>query len=326
MLAAGCFAVLWQKQRYVREKLETRSAIVSLDEVDDRRVESILSLLDTDDSIAAQNTFSAMLIGSGVVLACVLGVFFWGYLGWVQREVTHAHRKMEVAIKDEQSFADNAAHELRTPLAGMRSIIDVALYCDSQEGELRESLQDCSSIIENMELLVGKLLMLARLDGERATFHKERIDLTELIDDCWEPLREKADTRGLIFDNRVPHDLTCVSDRVGLAVIFANLLENGVEYTDENGRIRVTADKDSKGVIHAEVVNTGCRLDGSDVSMVFQKFWRGDNARSSGGRHAGLGLSLARRLARALGGDLSADVSGDGLFTAHVDWGEPSPS
>lgn len=295
-----------------------RCGVVPLAEAGGSEVGYILSLLDITDSVAAQNRLLVILIASGAVLAGVLGVFFWSYLGWVQRRVALAQEEMEIALRREQSFADDAAHELRTPLAGMRSTIDVALRCDQRADELRESLQECSSIVVSMESLVGKLLMLARLDGKRITFRKEAIPLSELVDDCWEPLRKQAAARHLTFENRIPGGLECISDRVSLAVVLTNLLENGVEYADQNGRMWVSAGRDSDGAVYAAVANTGCQLQQGQASMVFEQFWRADGSRGSDGRHAGLGLSLARRLARVLGGDASAEVDQQGVFTVRV--------
>jgi signal transduction histidine kinase len=295
-----------------------RCGVVPLVEADGHDVGSILSLLDITESVAAQNRLLALLVGCGVVLACVLGEFFWRYLGWVQREVTHAQEGLQSSLKREQSFTDDVAHELRTLLAGMRSTIDVALRRERDNDELEESLKDCSSIVKSMESLVGKLLMLARLDGGKIAFSEETVSVAELIDDCWEPVRALAATRGLALDNRVPDDLTCVSDRVSLGIVFSNLLENSAAYADENGRIWVTADTRSGDSIHVAVANTGCRLTGAEVALAFQHFWRADRSRGSDGQHSGLGLSLARRLARAVGGDVSADVDEDGVFSVCV--------
>ena len=301
-----------------------RCGVIPLMATDGREVGHILSLLDITESVAARNKLLAVLIGSGVVLVGLLGAFFWSYLGWVQREVAHAQEELEVSVERERRFADDVAHELRTPLAGMRSTIDVALFRDRQTDELQESLKDCSSIVEKMESFVGKLLILARLDGKRTTFHNETVDLSELIDDCWEPLRERAAARHLAFENRVSDGLTCISDPVSLGIVFSNLLENSVEYTDENGRIWATADRDAKGAVHLAVVNTGCRLEGTQATMAFQPFWRADDSRNSGTGHVGLGLSVARRLAMALGGDDSAKVDPDGTFTVRIVLGASS--
>ncbi|NQT36929.1 MAG: HAMP domain-containing histidine kinase, partial [Planctomycetes bacterium] len=295
-----------------------RCGAVPLEESDGRKVGYILSLVDITESVVARNELVAMLITSGFVLVGLLCGFFWGYLGWVQREVADTQAEIEISLKRERSFAGDVAHELRTPLAGMRSTIDVALFCDEQTGEYRESLQDCSSIVEKMESLVDNLFLLARFDREKAANRKATIGLSELIDECWQPLRQQAAKRSLAFENRVSKDLAGISDRVSLSIILSNLLENSVEYADSNGRIWVTGGKDSAGAVYVAIANTGCQLSQAEASMAFQTFWRADASRGSDGKHVGLGLSLARRLARSLGGDASADVNEDGVFAVRV--------
>lgn len=295
-----------------------RCGVVPLTEVNGRQVGQIVFLLDVTHIAASQNGPLRLLIGGGLALALLLGAFFWSYLGWIQREVTRAQEVLEISLQREQSFVNDVAHELRTPLAGMRMTIDVALFRRRSAEELRESLDDCSPIVATMESLVGKLLMLARLDGGRLKLHKETVELASLVDECWKPLQERAQTRGLTFENRIPSDLVCFSDCQGLAIIFSNLLENSVEYADENGRVWVTGKRTSKGSIRLEVANTGCRLTSDEMPMIFEQFWRADGSRDSRGRHAGLGLSLVRRLTRALGQDASAEVDDQQVFTVRV--------
>ena len=208
-------------------------------------------------------------------------------------------------------------------MAGIRSTIDVALSVDREINEFKESFCDCSGIVDRMQSLVDKLLMLARLDAKKPIFSEELVNLAEIVDSCWNQFQEQAESRRLSFENQVPHDMACVSDPDGLMIIFSNLLENSVNYANEGGRISVTAAKGSKGTVRVAVGNTGCRLDQVQARMVFQQFWRADDSRQSGGRHTGLGLALVRRLTAVLGGEASADVTDDGVFTVHVSLGGP---
>lgn len=300
------------------ESGDYRCGVVPLTEASGRQVGKIIFLLNITRGVAAQNGLLTLLVGWGLALVVLLGAFFWSYLGWIQREVTQAQEVLEISLQREQSFVNDVAHELRTPLAGMRMTIDVALFRQRSAEELRESLDDCSPIVTNMESMVGKLLMLARLDGGRLKFHKETIELASLVDECWKPLQEQARTRKLTFENRVPSDLVCFSDSQGLAIILTNLLGNSVEYADRNGRIWVTVERTSKGAIRIEVANTGCQLTSDEMPMIFEQFWRADGSRDSQGRHAGLGLSLVRRLSRALGQDAWARVDDQQVFTVRV--------
>jgi|GEM_PF-3667456 len=301
-----------------------RCGIIQLRETGGRDVGDIFAMIDTTRGATILNQLLAIQIASGVAVSVLLSAIFWRYLGRVEGQLLQARTALEIALQREHSFADDLAHELRTPLAGIRSTIDVALTVDRDTHEFRESLTDCSGIVDRMQSLVDKLLMLARLDGKRQTFSEQRVHLAEIIDASWKPFQQRAAERGLAFENQVPDSIACVSDRDSLMIIFSNLLENCVNYTDQGGRIWVTARQDGKGTIQAAVGNTGCQLTPIEARMAFQQFWRADESRQSGGRHTGLGLALVRRLTLALGGEAFADVTEQGVFTVHLGLGEPA--
>jgi len=231
-------------------------------------------------------------------------------------------QRLEAAFARERCFNSDVAHELRTPLAGIRSTLEVALSCDRSASEYRESLADTLEISKRLQSMVENLLMLARLDAGQTTFHREKIGLAELIDDCWLPFSKAAASRRLVFDNRIPADLVCVSDRQSLTTVFTNLLENGAEYTNAGGRLWATGTADGEGA-QIEIANTGCRLTGEQVSHVFDRFWRADSARQDTGLHCGLGLALVRRISAALGISAVAKVDHQGVFTVVVKLNKP---
>jgi len=226
-------------------------------------------------------------------------------------------QRLEAAFTRERCFTSDVAHELRTPLAGIRSTLEVALSSDRSTSEYKESLADTLDISKRLQSMVENLLMLARLDAGQTAFHRERIGLSELIDDCWQPFTQMAASRGLVFENRMPTDLVCVSDRQNLTTVFTNLLENCSEYTNVNGRLWATGTDGGNG-IEIGISNTGCQLTAEQVSHVFDRFWRADSARQNTGLHCGLGLALVRRICTALGSTAEATVDSDGVFTVVV--------
>jgi signal transduction histidine kinase len=295
-----------------------RCGIVQLREASGRDVGDIFTLIETTRTVAALNKLLTLQIAAGLVVAAILCVLFWGYLGRVERELALAQEELETALEREHTFAADVAHELRTPLAGIRSTIDVALTCDHQVDQCRESLRDCSEIVAKMQSLVGNLLMLARLDGKQPTFRQEQVVLADVVRACWRPLRQRAEAQGQTFENHVGDDQVIVTDPDSVAIVFANVLENSVEYADPGGRIWVTGEWGPGGSAHVTVANTGCQLTPQQARMAFRQFWRADGARDGGGRHTGLGLALVRRLTTTLGGDASAEATEDGVFTVHI--------
>jgi signal transduction histidine kinase len=225
--------------------------------------------------------------------------------------------RLEVAFRREKSITADVAHELRTPLSGIRSTIEVALTGHHHHAaEYREALEDSLRIVLQLQSLVENLLMLARLDAGHVDSFRELIQLSEVIEDCWRPLRDCASAKDVRVETRVPNDLMVAFDRPSVAILLRNVLHNAVEYVNVGGRISVEA-REHDDQVELSVSNTGARLAESDVGNVFDRFWRGDRSRCGTGLHAGLGLALVRRLATVLGGD--ADVSLEqAIFTIRV--------
>ncbi len=225
--------------------------------------------------------------------------------------------RLEDAFKRERRFTADVAHELRTPLAGIRSTIEVTLTRARDQDEYKRVLCDCQAIVENMQTMVNNLLMLARLDAQQISFHSEQIRLAEMVNSCWRSLCDKALVRENIFENRIPVEMTCDSDPEHLSMVFMNLLDNAVEYTNNGGQIWATG-RQADGSIEITVANTGCTLTSEQASQVFDCFWRGDSSRKDAGVHCGLGLALVQRIVRALGGYTIVDVQNTKIFTIRL--------
>jgi signal transduction histidine kinase len=225
--------------------------------------------------------------------------------------------RLEASFNRERQLNADVAHELRTPLAGIRSTIEVTLTRSRGASEYQEALSSCLEIAKNMQSMVSNLLALARLDARQTSFHIEHVKIAELVDACWNSCSDKALYREISFENRIDPETTLEIDRQSLSIVLSNILENATEYADEGGRIWSTARRTDDSV-EIEVSNTGCQLAAGQVSQVFEVFWRGDSARSAAGVHCGLGLALVQRLTKALGGLAVAKLQPVGIFTIQL--------
>jgi signal transduction histidine kinase len=224
--------------------------------------------------------------------------------------------RLEEAFRRERTLTADVAHELRTPLAGMRSTIDVALLRSRASREYEQALRDCQEIVRQTQGMVDNLLSLARLEGGQVALQPEMMRPAELVDALWRPHAPQARARRIVFENRLLADVPCTADRDILTMVLSNLLANAAEYTNEGGRIEVSGTV-AGNAVEVAFSNTGCTLSAEDTPHVFDRFWRGDTARSATGVHCGLGLSLVKRAVQALGGAVSAEVTGS-RFTVRV--------
>ena len=235
----------------------------------------------------------------------------------VRKKLNDLLARLEDSFNRERRFTADVAHELRTPLAGIRSILEVTLARLRNENEYQAALSDCLAISKNMQATVDNLLTLARIDAHQMTFHRDRILLAELVNSSWRPFSNRARQRSIVFENRIPPEITCESDTDSLSMVLSNLMDNAVEYTNQAGQIWTTARRTDDS-IEFTIANTGCQLSDEQASQVFDCFWRGDSSRTDTGVHCGLGLALVQKLVAALGGCANVEVLNGGIFTLRL--------
>lgn len=203
------------------------------------------------------------------------------------------------SFERERMFSANLAHELRTPLAELRAVADVALKWPDDKASLLGALGEARSAGLQMEKIVVNLLALARYDGGQHTLHRSRVPLRETVEGCWRVAATEAEGKGLTALLEIPEGLTLVTDREKLELILSNLFANAVAYGSPGGRITCAATA-AGGRFRLSMANPTTELTPGELPHVFDRFWRRDAARSDG-RHVGLGLSLVAALCELLG-------------------------
>jgi heavy metal sensor kinase len=234
----------------------------------------------------------------------------------IAQRLNNLLRRLRDAFQRERAFTADAAHELRTPLAGIRATLEVALSRARTPEEYQDALRESVEIVGHMQTMVSNLLMLARLEGGQVPLKPEPVPLRGEIERLWRPLAGQAEARGVRFAANVPADLAAAADRELLAMAASNLLANAAEYTNDGGCIEVSG-RSVAGKAELVFSNTSCCLSPEDARHVFERFWRGDAARAAG-VHCGLGLALVQRAVAVLGGEVSAAAAPDGVFTVRL--------
>jgi signal transduction histidine kinase len=217
------------------------------------------------------------------------------------------------ASPTERRTAANIAHELRTPVSELLVLSEVALHCAEDPGHALDALRQVRDVGRDMRRLIGTLLELARLESGQIPLEPEPVELSPLVQDCWEALAHDARAKGLAFELRGARP-TVVADRCALGILCANLLGNAVEHAPAGARVEcVLTNGPATSVI---ISNPALDLSPEDLDKLTEPFWRASAAREDRG-HAGLGLALARRLAELLQVQLTFALE-DGLFRAQL--------
>ena len=219
--------------------------------------------------------------------------------------------RLEQAFKREQATIANIAHELRTPVAELRTALEFRQM--TATGEDRAELDALLATVMRMQTQVTNLLLLARLEAGKEPLQRSDADLGELVGEAAERWEERARARGLDLNlgTFAQAPVTTSADHLGL--VLDNLLSNAVAHATAGGVIDVAVTASEQDVI---VTITNPFAGTLDMTQLSQAYYRGDVARH-GGDHSGLGLALCQRLCRLLDAHLELKHQ-DGQFTADL--------
>ena len=215
-------------------------------------------------------------------------------------------RPIRASVESEKQFFANAAHDLRTPLAVMRSEAEVALRGgtltpDNARRIVRSSLEE----IDRMSAMVEQVLDLARGDRvDRAAAHAP-LDLASAARGMVDKAQARAGERGLRLTLDAPPEARIRGDALAIPRAIGNLLENALAYTPPGGAIEVSVQR-VHGHVLLRVDDTGIGIPEEDLPRITEPFFRGDRARGAHAGGAGLGLTIVKNIMDAHGGSLRA--------------------
>jgi signal transduction histidine kinase len=237
------------------------------------------------------------------------------------QESAEQRDRLEQARRDLIAWA---SHDLRTPLASLRLVVDAMIDGVADDEATRQRyLKTAQLEIVNLNSLISDLFELSQLDTGHIDLKIERTSLSDMLSDTLSALRTLAEQRGIQLEGRVDDGIDPVEiDPEKIQRVLYNLLTNAIRHTPAGGDIRVSAMR--KGdLVNIAIRDTGEGIPAEDLPRIFERFYRGEQARTrdlDGQRGAGLGLAIARGLVEAHGGTISVEsILGEGTtFTIRL--------
>jgi signal transduction histidine kinase len=213
--------------------------------------------------------------------------------------------QQRVAAAAMNSFLAKAAHELRTPLTNIRLFVEEALECCERDAA---ATGKCLNVIndetQRLDRTVAEILSVSQIEAGSFELKRDDVHLDELLRKIQADHEAQAREKRITCELHLPPKLPVLqADRDKLALALHNLVGNALKYTADGGRIVVTAGVD-KGQVRVAVADTGFGIGPDEIEKVFEKFYRSRNPRAAHVKGSGLGLPIAREVARLHGGDV----------------------
>jgi two-component system sensor histidine kinase QseC len=230
----------------------------------------------------------------------------------VIEQVNALLERLEAGFQRERRLSSDIAHELKTPIAELRTLCEVGSRWPDDPAASRAFFEDARGIALQMERIVVHLVALARCDEGREPVWTARVHVADVVESAWKPLAREAAAREVTFRPLISPAVCLETDPDKFGLIVANLLANAVAYSPPGGAITCAAEATDGGV-SVTFSNRAEHLEPADLTVMFDRFWRKDQART-GGRHAGLGLALVRALADLLAIEITTRLDPDRTF------------
>ncbi len=229
--------------------------------------------------------------------------------------------QQRLADEARNALIASATHELRTPLTNINLYIEEIIDADADDVETRtEAINVISKEARRLERTISDLLSVSEMEAGTMRLAAEDIRLDDLLPELELDFKQQAEEKsiGLVFD--LPPRLPVLrGDRGRFELILHNLLGNALKYTPSGGRVTVSF-REVEGSAEFSVSDTGVGIDADELEKVFERFYRATSGRSEDVPGTGLGLTIAREIARRHGGDIVAEsVVGEGsTFTLRM--------
>lgn len=206
--------------------------------------------------------------------------------------------RLEYSFNQIRQFTTDASHELRTPIAVMKTGIEVAL---SKERDIRGYQQVFANTLEDIgriSKIIENLFILARADAGRYEIHIGQIKLYPIITDIVEQLKLIAEQKNIHASTENMEDVIIKGDEILMRMLLLNLADNAVKYTSQNGTIKLSLGKDN-GWAKIAIEDNGIGISEEDIPYIFDRFYRANKVRTANYNGGGLGLSICKWIVKS---------------------------
>jgi heavy metal sensor kinase len=215
--------------------------------------------------------------------------------------------RLDRSFEELKRFTADASHELRTPLTAIRSVGETALQKDLTAEGYREVIGSILEEVDRQRNLVENLLLLARSDANQIHLKPEMLDLRTEVRECVDLLRILAEEKRQEITFKAGERIMVKVDRNTLRQALINIIDNAIKFTSDSGTITITAALRQKHIAFVEIADQGPGIAAAGLEKIFNRFYRADTSRSSGHGGNGLGLSIAKSAAEAIGGTIEVE-------------------
>ncbi len=242
----------------------------------------------------------------GLLLIFVLSMVLFSLISiWLSKR---AAKPMEQAIDMERQFVADISHDLKTPITVILANNSI-LRSDPEArvGEQEQWLDSTDTAAKNMMELIGQMLTLSSLESVERTVNRESLDLSNIAEKCALQMESVAYDRGVILDTDIRENIHILGDRDYAERICSGLMENALKYEPDGGTVFVRLERQKKKALF-RVENAGSVIAPEDLPHIFERFYRGDKART-GHKGYGLGLPIIKQMTELLGGEITVESS-----------------
>ena len=215
--------------------------------------------------------------------------------------------KLETLDQSRNQFVSNASHELKTPLATMKIMLESLIYQPDMDRELRtEFMTDINSEIDRLSNIVSDLLTLVKMDSHNVKLNRENLSIAALVKENAHRLQPIAEQRQQTVSLSLSDPCDMYADKSKLNQVIYNLMENAVKYTQQGGTVKVTLTRQGHDA-RLTVTDNGPGIPKENLPHIFDRFYRVDKARSREKGGTGLGLSIVHQLVLLHGGSIRVE-------------------